>query len=65
MDAESASRHLVPTELFGTLVLAADPSARPPDAVILNRVRELMSRATAAATVRAYRTGWAQWCIAP
>lgn len=61
-DAPDAAFHLVPTELFGTLALPADPLARPPDALILARVHELMHRANAAATLRAYRTGWAQWC---
>jgi hypothetical protein len=61
-DAPVAAFHLVPTELFGTLALPADPLARPPDALILARVSELMHRANAAATLRAYRTGWAQWC---
>ena len=53
--------HLVATEPFGTLALPADPLARPPDALVLARVRELTRRANAAATLRAYRTGWAQW----
>jgi hypothetical protein len=61
-DAPDTAFHLVPTELFGALALPADPLARPPDVLILARVHELMHRANAAATLRAYRTGWAQWC---
>jgi hypothetical protein len=62
MSAESAHRHLIPTELFGILELPADPLARAPDALVLARVRALVNGATAPTTLRAYRTGWAQWC---
>ena len=62
MSADSAPRHLIPTDLFGTLELPADPLARPPDALVLARVRTLVSGAAAPATLRAWRTGWAQWC---
>jgi integrase len=62
MSADPAARHLIPTDLFGTLELPADPLARAPDALVLARVRALVNGAIAPATLRAYRTGWAQWC---
>ena len=63
MSADAAPHHLILTDLFGTLELPADPQARPPDALVLARVRALVNGAIAPATLRAYRTGWAQWCV--
>lgn len=56
-----AEPHRLFTEMFGVLDLPADPRRRPPDADILARTRELVSRSKAKETFRSYRTGWRQW----
>jgi hypothetical protein len=60
MSDESASRHLIQTDVHGTLELPSDLLVCASDALVLARLCEMVSGATSAATPRAYRTGWAQ-----
>lgn len=49
---ESASRHLIQTDVPGTLELPADPLVCASDALVLARLCEMVSGATSAATPR-------------